>query len=102
MTESTRTVPRVVPAGASLKVLIILGHPRKDSLCGALADAYAAGAEDAGVNIKRLHVGELTLNPNVVAGSPRNKPTEPSIARARPLLEWPAHVGSVFRPCGGT
>ena len=30
------------------KILVILGHPRKDSLCGALAAAYAEPARAAG------------------------------------------------------
>ena len=107
MTESTRTAPRIAAAGdphrsASLKVLLILGHPRKNSLCGALADAYAAGAEEAGVNLKRLHVGDMTFNPNVVAGSPRNQPTEPSIAEAMELLEWADHIVFVFPTWWGT
>ena len=107
MTESTRTVPRIASAAdlrrsASLKVLIILGHPRKDSLCGALADAYAAGAEEAGVNIKRLYVGAMAFNPNVIAGSPRNQVTEPSIAEAMELLEWADHIVFVFPTWWGT
>ena len=56
-----------------LKVLVILGHPRRASLCGALADAYVAGAKEAGVELRRLDLGELQFNPNVVAGSPRNQ-----------------------------
>ena len=34
-----------------LKVLVILGHPRKDSLCGALADSFVAGARKADVDL---------------------------------------------------
>ena len=32
---------------AALKVLIIVGHPRKASFCGALARAYRKGAAQA-------------------------------------------------------
>jgi hypothetical protein len=52
-----------------LKVLVILGHLRKDSLCGALADSFVAGARQADVDLKRLDLCELKFNPNVVAGS---------------------------------
>ncbi len=31
----------------TLRVVVILGHPRKDSFCAALADQYVAGAEAA-------------------------------------------------------
>ena len=32
-------------------ILVVLGHPRSDSLCGALADAYAEGARAAGADV---------------------------------------------------
>jgi putative NADPH-quinone reductase/1,4-dihydroxy-2-naphthoate octaprenyltransferase len=107
MPEPTRVVSRIKPAGdhrrpASLKVLIILGHPRKDSLCGALADAYAVGAEEAGVNIRRLNVADMTFNPDVIAGSPRNQVIEPSIVEAMDLLEWADHIVFVFPTWWGT
>src|SRR5215468_10574011 len=52
--------------------------------------------------LKRLHVGDMTFNPNVVAGSPRNQPTEPSIAEAMELLEWADHIVFVFPTWWGT
>lgn len=41
---------------AAPHLLVVLGHPRSDSLCGALADAYvaAARAEGATVTVRRL------------------------------------------------
>jgi len=85
-----------------LKVLVILGHPRKASLCGALAHAYAAGAEEAGVELRRLNLAEMHFNPNVVAGSPRNQPAEPSIQEAMELVQWADHLVFVFPTWWGT
>jgi putative NADPH-quinone reductase/1,4-dihydroxy-2-naphthoate octaprenyltransferase len=82
--------------------LVVLGHPRKDSLCGALADAYAAGAEEAGVQLRRLDVAEMTFNPNVIAGSPRNQTIEPSINEAIELVRWADHIVFVFPTWWGT
>ena len=42
--------------GATPRVLVILGHPRLDSFCGALAGAYEAGARAAGFEVERLDV----------------------------------------------
>jgi hypothetical protein len=42
--EGATRVPHVNGLRA-LRALIILGHPRQESLCAALADAYRDGAE---------------------------------------------------------
>jgi len=85
-----------------LKVLLVLGHPRRDSLCGGLADAFAAGARQAGVELRRLDLCELQFNPNVVAGSPRNQPLEPAIREAVELVRWADHMVFVFPTWWGT
>ena len=85
-----------------LKVLLVLGHPRRDSLCGGLADAFAAGARQAGVDLRRLDLCELQFNPNVVAGSPRNQPLEPAIREAVELVRWADHMVFVFPTWWGT
>jgi 1,4-dihydroxy-2-naphthoate polyprenyltransferase len=91
-----------VNASARLKVLVILGHPRKDSLCGALADAYVAGAREAGVELERLDLADLKFEPNVIAGSPRNQPCEPAIRKALELVAWADHLVLVFPTWWGT
>ena len=45
-----------------MKILIINGHPRKDSLNFALADAYKKGAENSGANVKTLDIIDLKFN----------------------------------------
>jgi putative NADPH-quinone reductase len=81
-----------------LKVLLVLGHPRKDSLCGALADASPPGAA-GGRRPQAAGLCELQFNPNVIAGSPRNQPLE-SAPRTVELVRWADHLVFVFRPGG--
>ena len=64
------------------KVLVILGHPRRGSLCEALADAYAAGAQSAGAELRRLTLADLGFEQNVLVPSPRDQPLEPGIVDA--------------------
>jgi 1,4-dihydroxy-2-naphthoate octaprenyltransferase len=85
-----------------LNVLLVLGHPRRDSLCGGLADAFAAGARQAGVDLRRLDLCELQFNPNVIAGSPRNQPLEPALRQAVDLVRWADHLVFVFPTWWGT
>src|SRR5262245_25259009 len=68
--EATRPARRDGPP----KVLLILGHPRRGSLCEALADAYAAGAESAGVELRRLALTDFGFEQNVLMHSPRDQP----------------------------
>src|SRR5579871_1904305 len=46
-----------VPAGAAMNVLVIFCHPRRDSFCGAVLDAFAEGLKEAGhmVEVADLH-----------------------------------------------
>jgi NAD(P)H dehydrogenase (quinone) len=48
--------------------LVVLGHPNPDSLCAALADAYAAGARAAGAEVQVMRLGELEFDPVLRAG----------------------------------
>lgn len=89
---------RAVP----VKVLIVLGHPRRGSLCDALAEAYAAGAYQAGAEVRHLVVSELGFEPNVLVHSPRDQAAEPGICEAVESVAWAEHVVFVFPTWWGT
>jgi putative NADPH-quinone reductase/1,4-dihydroxy-2-naphthoate octaprenyltransferase len=84
------------------KVLLVLGHPRRHSLCEALADAYAAGAESAGAEVRRLNLAELAFEPNVLVPSPRDQLLEEAISEAVRLVGWAEHLVFVFPTWWGT
>ena len=46
----------------SKKILIINGHPRKDSLNFAISDAYKKGAEASGAEVKIINIIDLDFN----------------------------------------
>ncbi len=85
-----------------MNVLIILGHPRVESLCGALAGAYEQGAQQAGVAIKRLNLATLAFDPYVRVESPEQQPLEPDLAGALELIEWADHLVFVYPTWWGT
>ncbi|MDQ2694237.1 MAG: NAD(P)H-dependent oxidoreductase [Pseudomonadota bacterium] len=85
-----------------MNVLLVLGHPRKDSLNAALAGAFAAGAAAAGVTLRRLDLADLDFNPNVTVPSPRDQPLEADLARAQELIRWADHVVFVYPTWWGT
>ncbi|MGH8235282.1 MAG: NAD(P)H-dependent oxidoreductase [Rhodanobacteraceae bacterium] len=85
-----------------MNVLLILGHPRQDSLCAALADAYRNGANRAGATVRTLVLADLDFDPHVRVDSPENQALEPDLARAAELLEWAEHMVFVYPTWWGT
>lgn len=79
-----------------MNVLLILGHPRKDSLCGALFRAYREGAEQAGANVDTLVLADLDFDPHVHVESPEQQALEPDLARAREQIERANHLVFVY------
>lgn len=84
-----------------LRVLVILGHPRSDSLCGALAEAYAEGAREAGARVETLRLDTLDFDVNYPLGR-EDAPEEPDLERARALVSAADHLVFVFPNWWGT
>jgi putative NADPH-quinone reductase len=78
------------------KVLIILGHPLKDSLNGGLAEQYAEGARAGGHEVKTLFLGEMDFNPMLEKGYKEIQPLEPDLERAQELIKWADHVVLIY------
>lgn len=85
-----------------MRVLVINGHPRRGSLCEALADAYVAGAAQAGADVRVMRLAELKFEPNVLRPSPRDQQAEPDIEDAMALVTWADHLVFVFPTWWGT
>jgi putative NADPH-quinone reductase/1,4-dihydroxy-2-naphthoate octaprenyltransferase len=85
-----------------MRGLLILAHPRRDSLCGALFDAYAEGARQAGVECRELILSELHFDPDVHAASPEQQPLEPDLLRAQRDIQWAEHLLFVYPTWWGT
>lgn len=85
-----------------MNVLIILGHPRKQSFSGALADAYREGALDAAMDVRQLNLADMSFNPNVITPSPRHQESEDGISQAQNLILWADHLVFVYPTWWGT
>src|ERR1035438_5316299 len=87
---------------SSMRCLLILGHPRRDSFCGALFDACAAGALQAGVECRELILSEMSFDRDVHALSPEQQGLEPDLVRAQHDIEWADHLILVYPTWWGT
>jgi 1,4-dihydroxy-2-naphthoate octaprenyltransferase len=85
-----------------MRCLLILGHPRRDSFCGALFDACAAGALQAGVECRELILSEMSFDRDVHALSPEQQGLEPDLVRAQHDIEWADHLILVYPTWWGT
>lgn len=85
-----------------MNILLIVGHPRAGSLCHALADAYEAGARDAGADLVRLDLRDLAFSRDVETEAMSLQETEPDVARTRELVTWAEHLVFVYPTWWGT
>ena len=85
-----------------MNVLIVLGHPRTDSLCGALASAYGEGAGEAGTEVRRLDLATLEFDPDVHTISANHQVVDDDIRRAQELILWAEHLVFVYPTWWGT
>ena len=77
-------------------VLLILGHPRKESLCGALAEKYQVGAETAGHTVKTIYLGNLKFDPILRNGYEQPQELEPDLGKAQKQITWADHLVFVY------
>lgn len=80
----------------SHRVLVILGHPATDSLCAALAAAYAEGARAGGHAVRELSLARLVFDPVLHHGYRGEQALEPDLAAAADAIEWASHLVFVF------
>lgn len=85
-----------------MNVLIILGHPRVDSYCGAIANAYSKGAREAGTQVRQLDIAKLNFDPNVHTISPNQQFIEDDLLKAQEMILWAEHLVFIYPTWWGT
>ncbi|MBN1330063.1 MAG: NAD(P)H-dependent oxidoreductase [Candidatus Heimdallarchaeota archaeon] len=78
------------------KILVILGHPMKESLNSALADAYKKGAESVGAEVECLCIRDLHFNPNLASGYHIMTELEPDLLIAQKKIQWADHLVWIY------
>lgn len=78
------------------KILIINGHPDKESFNFALSESYKKGAEKSNATIELINIRELDFNPNLEFGYRKKSELEPDLLDAQAKLKWADHVVWIY------
>ena len=74
------------------KILIINGHPKKDSFCNSLSDTYKISAVASGNEVVLINLYELEFNLNLQNGYSKQNVNEPDIQFAQEKIKWAQHI----------
>lgn len=78
------------------KILIINGHPDKESFNYGISEAYKTGALASGAAIKEIHIRALQFNPNLAFGYRKRTELEPDLLQAQEAILWAEHLVWVY------
>ena len=79
-------------------ILILMAHPRKSSLCNALAEEYKRGAEDSGAEVRFIQLIDLNLDLNFNSDIYRENNHIPSevVRSCQDDLVWADHIVFIY------
>lgn len=78
------------------KILLINGHPDKESFNFGLSEAYKKGAEKSGAELREIKIRELDFDPNLQFGYRKRTELEPDLLGAQENLKWADHIVWVY------
>lgn len=76
----------------SNRVLMVLGHPSTDSICGALVHAYVEAVKHAGHDVRLLRLGAFQFDAVLHGGYNQVQRLEPDAGPDRYNLGWAPRV----------
>lgn len=74
------------------KILLINGHPNKDSFNYGLVQAYKEGVVQSGAALEELVISELQFNVNLQFGYQKRTELEPDLLDAQEKIKWADHI----------
>lgn len=78
------------------KILVILGHPRVKSYCGALADAYVHGARSRKATVRYVKLADLKFDAVGAYDYRGAPPMEKDLVKMQKLIQWAEHIVFVY------
>ncbi|MBI2045700.1 NAD(P)H-dependent oxidoreductase [Candidatus Pacearchaeota archaeon] len=77
------------------KILVIMGHPSKNSFSRALADYYIEGA-GKNFEVKSIFLSDIKFNPILIDGYSEKQKLEPDLIDAQEKIKWAEHILIIY------
>lgn len=74
------------------KILIINGHPNRESFNFGICESYRKGAEESGAEIKEIVIADLNFDPNLKFGYKKIMELEPDLVEGWEKIVWADHL----------
>lgn len=78
------------------KVTVILGHPSRESFCGAIMQSYVTGAREGDRDVKEIYLGDLKFDPILWKGYSAIQELESDLKKAQEDMRWADHLVFVY------
>jgi putative NADPH-quinone reductase len=78
------------------RILIINGHPNKESLCSAFAQSYKKGAESTGAQCTLLNLIDVDFNPNLLYGFQKRIAMESDVLSMQQAILDAQHIVIIY------
>jgi len=78
------------------KILLILGHPVKDTFSDSLRENYVQGALASGAEIREISLRKLKFDLNFSEGYRGNQELEPDLIQAQESILWADHLVLIY------
>lgn len=78
------------------KVLIINGHPNRESFCFGLHESYKKSSLQAGNEVKEIILADMTFNPILMYGYRKRTELEPDLLEAWEKIKWAEHIVWIY------
>jgi NAD(P)H dehydrogenase (quinone) len=80
----------------SKKILVLLGHPDKETYSGQIADRYETVARAAGHEVTRVNIGEMQFDPILHKGYKEIQALEPDLVALQETIRAVDHVVVIY------
>ena len=81
----------VTMAKKKKKIFILLGNPDSETYSESLAKAYEEGAKEAGHEVRRVNLGDITFDPILHKGYKVIQELEPDLITIQKNIQWADH-----------
>lgn len=74
------------------RVFIWTAHPKAGSLCESIADAYQAGVEGRGAEVRRINLSDMAFDTTFEGYGDYAAPLEPDLVAWQEAISWADHI----------